>query len=442
MSGKRTGSGKRNSRRKGPGRGQTRRIDVGGEHTERVDIGRDRTEREDTGKDRTVRAEIREVDTGRAGVGATADDRLAEEPQENRRRRWPGVVFACALAVVLIGVWIGTRDARLYSAAGQAYRQGRYEDAQKIYTDLGDYKDAKEQILACRYGQAKQYYRQEAYQEAKKLFADLGDYKKAENWVRRCEEALSTDGQFFRALKRGLRIRWDLYDEYVKEDGGEYEDPYDFADYCNAELEEIVKFESGKFLDEENERDARTYIGYLKDAKKSLKYFESDYEKYEELWNDTYYKRVILLQKFYRNGDLDFTKKKYRRILEDLMVDAQMAKESTGIQEKVQRMVSAGTLKRGTDKWGDPMYTLTMKNTMERTFEEFEVEVDVLDSNGNYITIGWSDPVTDWRPGMKKKVMVWFEDENGDPVTDVDVTAGWYQLRYYPYYTTGTITEY
>ncbi len=65
-----------------------------------------------------------------------------------------------------------------------------YQAAEEAFLALGDYRDAKEQALACRYARAVMLYNvldEESQIEAKALFTSLGDYKDAAGYLPYCD---------------------------------------------------------------------------------------------------------------------------------------------------------------------------------------------------------------------------------------------------------------
>ena len=72
-----------------------------------------------------------------------------------------------------------------YKKAMSMYENGQYEEAAAKFTELGDYEDSQDMVMACNYEAAKVLFDAGDYEEAKKAFAELGDYEKSPDYIKK-----------------------------------------------------------------------------------------------------------------------------------------------------------------------------------------------------------------------------------------------------------------
>ena len=74
-----------------------------------------------------------------------------------------------------------------YKKAVSLLEEEDYEAAKQIFADLGDYKDAEEQVTECDYQKASSVLKAGNYEEAKALFLEIQDYRDAKKKVKECD---------------------------------------------------------------------------------------------------------------------------------------------------------------------------------------------------------------------------------------------------------------
>lgn len=75
-----------------------------------------------------------------------------------------------------------------YTEAKKSIASKEYEAAIASLTELGDFRDSKDQIVLAEYGLAIQYFNDKQYDEAKQLFKKLGDYEDSENYLQKIDK--------------------------------------------------------------------------------------------------------------------------------------------------------------------------------------------------------------------------------------------------------------
>ena len=333
-----------------------------------------------------------------------AEKELSQEQKEkgtpNSKKPFPKkavIAIAVILVIVLaagIGYYVMTQDSRNYKSAQQLFQDEKYEEALQKFTELGDYEDSKKMVEQCHY-------------------------------------ELSVDGQFMRGLSKGLMKRWDKNDEYIAQ-GLVSEDPDQYSEFCDVELNEIEEFYNKTFDDPGLKEEAKLYIDSLREAKEATKYYTVDYNRYATQWADVYEKRILLIKKFVEEYGLTVDKD-YQGKLDDILVDAEAVKEQLDTKESIQKMTEGFKVNVAEDEWGIKKYTVNMKNTTDLTFDYIGMEISVLDKNGNIIGNGTVSQVTSWKPGQEATVDAYF---------DKDISLEDCTLEYALRYQSGSYIEY
>lgn len=368
----------------------------------------------------------------------TKEDVASEDNKEESVRRIPKskkfIGFTCGMLVVIgvcsTGIYLGTANMRDYSQATKDYECESYESAMKEFEALGDYKDSAEMLNKSTYAYANTLYIEEKYEEAKSYFKELKEYEDSKSLIADCEYQMTVDGQFMRAMSKGLIKRWDKSDENEKE-GKVYEDPNLYSEYCDIELVEIEKFYDMTFEKKELGEDAKKYIDLVRKAKDATKYYTIDYIAYSTQWSEVYAERTILLQKFINDYGLTVDSD-HQDTLDGLMLDASAAFEQIKLKESIQNMTNDFSLVASEDEWGYKTYKLQMKNTTDRTFDYFYVEINIVDGSGKIVDTGSSSQVSMWQSGQEAEVDAYLQ-------SDRDINE--LNIQYVPHYQTGSYCE-
>ena len=113
-------------------------------------------------------------------------------PARKKRKWWLiPVCLVLALAIAAGGAYLFTADLRQYTQALELLDAGQYTEAQALFEDLGDYKDAAHQVSACRYAQAGELVTDKQYAEALAIYEALGDFEYSPRKVQECSYNLA-----------------------------------------------------------------------------------------------------------------------------------------------------------------------------------------------------------------------------------------------------------
>ncbi len=114
----------------------------------------------------------------------------AERTVRFSSKRGKALLIAAIAAAVCIGAvfLIPTYAAPFlkYSKAERLFRDGEYEAAADIFTELGDYRESAGNILKCRYGMAEILAEKENFDEAAEAFAALSGFSDSDEKAAEC----------------------------------------------------------------------------------------------------------------------------------------------------------------------------------------------------------------------------------------------------------------
>ena len=77
-----------------------------------------------------------------------------------------------------------------YAIAEDNFDKGEYETALTQFTDLGDYRDSGKYVTKCNYAMAVKAFEDEDYTKAQDLFTGLADYQDSKDYLEKTENAL------------------------------------------------------------------------------------------------------------------------------------------------------------------------------------------------------------------------------------------------------------
>lgn len=360
----------------------------------------------------------------------TAPRHGVDEKKAHRKKRIIiPVGIICLLLILGIGGFLVTRNPVKYNEAEELLSAGKYLEASVIYSDLGKYKDSAEKYNVCQYNYAKSLFEgqkypnaaeiyqilgdysdsQEMYNECRYLeaaalyaesdfkgamdiYAGLGTYKDSEALLKDCKYQETVDGQFMRALAKGLMSRWDI-SESVEADSVE---GYDKCILC--ELDNISSFYNLEFQDKDLQVTAKSYIDALNQSREVLKYADTDYQKYNESWAEIYNKRIFMIKTFSEEYGLKLDEK-YDDTIETLFSEAKLAAQQNEIQDSILKMAESADFELISSEYGGYTYQASVKNTTAITFRFIGFVVDLKNENGTILESAYTNQLAYFAPG-------------------------------------------
>ena len=104
---------------------------------------------------------------------------IEEEKQKNKKLKKTKIVFSLIVicfAIIIFYVNVIVPNDK-YNQAVELSNSGQYEEAIKIYKELGNYKNSQRLILENKYNLAVEFTNNKQFEKAIEIFAELGDYK-------------------------------------------------------------------------------------------------------------------------------------------------------------------------------------------------------------------------------------------------------------------------
>lgn len=348
--------------------------------------------------------------------------------------------FVTIVGVVIIGGVLGfflTKNLRYYNMAMEKFKAENYESAAEAFKELGSYKDsdmhyqdsifqqakiyfdnkdyqnaidklnsikdsekAQDLLVKSKYNLAKSLYESVKYDEALIVFKEISKYEDSKKFIKDCEYQLSIDGQFMKALSKGLMDRWDYNEDESKMDVSEVKNYR--KKLVNCELDYISKFGDETFKDEELKKAASEYINALNEQLKAVDYYGIDDNRYSEEWDKGLNSRSLLIKKFVEKYNL-LVDDAYQTNISEFVTQAGIIVEQENIKEQVSRMIDV-KFDEVKNSYGYKTYEATISNITNVTFSYFGVMVNLYDENDVIIESPYANPIQNFESGQKAKI--------------------------------------
>lgn len=98
------------------------------------------------------------------------------------------LIYGILLATMALG--LTACDGSNYKKATELYNNGQYAEAAEIFTELGDYEDSADMVLACQYGEAKALYEAGNYEGALGKFEGIREYENSAEYIAKAEHEI------------------------------------------------------------------------------------------------------------------------------------------------------------------------------------------------------------------------------------------------------------
>lgn len=213
------------------------------------------------------------------------------------------------------------------------------------------------------------------------------------------DEPKSQDKSFMKDIKKSFDARVSYLDDV---DSGKI--TLDENEYLKeAVLKEkaiLEKYQDAEFDSPELAKLAKDYISALNTQEDALKYYVSDYDKFNKLWTEGYDERSTILTTLVDKFGLEMDEKDFAEIKNN----AQIVKEKNDIQEKVDTILKSIKFEKVKEEYGWKDYETVVENTAGVDFESFYLDVKLLDADGVVVE---STPVSTngvWNKDQKVKL--------------------------------------
>lgn len=140
----------------------------------------------------------------------------------------------------------------------------------------------------------------------------------------------------------------------------------------------LYKYKDSEFDSPELKKISTDYLSALDKQEDALKYYVNDYTKYEKLWSEGYNERSVLLSTLVEKFGAKINEKSFT----ELKQNAQIIKENDEIKQKIDEMVKGINFEKVKEEYGWKDYEVVVQNTTDVDFEDFYLDVKLIDSDG------------------------------------------------------------
>lgn len=214
-----------------------------------------------------------------------------------------------------------------------------------------------------------------------------------------CSGPKTVDNEFLSDVSKATQARWDYLDNTTEESESIY-----LKEAVQKELDILEKYndsndDEGNFNDPKLKKIAQDYLDALNMQAESIKYYSSDYLKYDEQWSEGYNKRSTLLVQLVDEYGLELDEDGFAELREN----SKVVEEKENIDKEVEALVKSIDFENVKTEYGWSDYAAVVENSTSINFESLEINVKLLDKDG--VTIS-DEPVwvDNWNTGEKKKL--------------------------------------
>lgn len=211
-------------------------------------------------------------------------------------------------------------------------------------------------------------------------------------------EVKPQDSNFIKSLEKATKDRWD-YVEDVETGKINVESDLEYVKECvKKESTELYKYIDVEFTDVKLKKLANEYINGIKTQEEALKYFNADEMKYDTLWSEGYDVRSVALLELVEDYGVKVDGKQF----EELKNNSQVVKENKETEKAIDEMVKTINFEHVNSEYGLDSYSATVENSTNLKFDDFSLEVNLLDEDGVVIDNQYVNAIN-WKPGQKVK---------------------------------------
>ena len=212
------------------------------------------------------------------------------------------------------------------------------------------------------------------------------------------EEPKSQDTKFIVDVERAIEDRY-RYVSKVESGKVDVESQTKYLKECvNKELVILEKYEDAEFNDATLRRLMLDYIDALNTQLDAVKYYNSDYGKYDDLWAEGYNLRSTVIVELVDDYGLRIDENQ----LEDIRDNAQVVKENNNLNKEIEKLSKNIEFTKDNEEYGYKDYSAIVENTTSAKFDSFYLDIKLVDEDG--ITIDTAMVSADnWKPGEKVK---------------------------------------
>lgn len=208
------------------------------------------------------------------------------------------------------------------------------------------------------------------------------------------------DNAFIKDTKKAVDARWNYLNDVNSGKIVIDDEKVMLGDAVKKELDILAKYKDAKFDNLELGKLANDYVLALENQQDSLKYYDSDYGKYEKLWKEGYDSRSTILVTLVEKFGLKLDEKQFK----DLKTNAQVVKENNEFQAKIDDMLKNIKFEKVKDEYGWRDYEAIVENTSGADLDGFYLNIDLIDKDGVVIETTMASHNGIWKDGQKYKL--------------------------------------
>lgn len=210
------------------------------------------------------------------------------------------------------------------------------------------------------------------------------------------EEVKIQDTHFILDLEKALESRWN-YVSKVENDEIKVESDSEYYKECvNKELSKLETYKEAEFKDARLRKLMLDYIEGLNTQLDSIKYYDIDMLKYNELWTQGYNLRSKVIVELVEDYGLKVDEKELNKI----KVNVQVLKEDEGVEKEVEELSKTIKFQEVKNEYGYKTYSAIVENTTSVKFESFYLNIKLIDADGVVVETAISS-VDNWNPSEK-----------------------------------------
>jgi hypothetical protein len=206
----------------------------------------------------------------------------------------------------------------------------------------------------------------------------------------------SVDASFITDLQEALEKRWNFYDD-VKNEKVKVKDEVEYLEKLISFEKKLYEYENKDFNDPKLKKIALDYINGLKKQEESIKYYNVDLVKQEELWSKGYNARSTALLTLVDEYGLKVNEEQFKEV----KTNAQLVKKQNEIEQKIQEMVRNIKFEKGPTEYDWTKYSTTLENTSGVDFAYFTIDINLLDKDGVVVGTAIASHDNTWKSGQK-----------------------------------------
>lgn len=190
------------------------------------------------------------------------------------------------------------------------------------------------------------------------------------------------DEAFLSDLGKGLEARWDLNEQYEKENPDGLDTSESMKSYVQAELDAVGGYANAQFEDSRLREYAVSYINILNDCLEAADSYNPNNIDSLTKWSSLYDERTMLLQEIFENYEVTISEE-HQSNLNDVLSNGKAAQKTEEVKTSLQAIADSAQFAFEPDEFGNVYNgTATVTNNTGMDFATVTFDVQMYDENG------------------------------------------------------------